>query len=109
MPNDYLQNYLPKGQYTKPRICPQDGCRAQTFTEMRGHVSTLTINNQMIRLQENSGNSGGRIPRTVNCHLLRDLCDSVAVGDVISVLALARVTTQAESDNSYRSCIYNQR
>ena len=66
----------PKGLYTRPRSCPQEGCRSQTFTEMRTHASTLTINSQMIRLQENSGNSGGRIPRTVNCHLIRDLCDS---------------------------------
>ena len=66
----------PKGLYTRPRCCPQEGCRSQTFTEMRTHASTLTINSQMIRLQENSGNSGGRIPRTVNCHLIRDLCDS---------------------------------
>ena len=68
---------------------------------MRTHVSTLTVNSQMIRLQENSGTSGGRIPRTVNCHLIRDLCDSVGVGDVISVIAVAKVTTEAESDNSY--------
>ena len=68
--NPYYHNMI------RPRSCPQEGCRSQTFTEMRTHASTLTINSQMIRLQENSGNSGGRIPRTVNCHLIRDLCDS---------------------------------
>ena len=66
---------------------------------MRSNASTLTINSQMIRLQESSSSCGGRIPRSVNCHLTRDLCDSVGVGDVINVIAVAKVTTEA--DQSY--------
>lgn len=89
----------PKGRYVKPQSCPTKGCRSQTFTEMRTNSATITINSQMIRLQENSQNSGGRVPRTVNCHLTRDLCDSVGVGDVVNVIAVAKVTT--EQDQSY--------
>ena len=89
----------PKGKFTKPKSCPQDGCKSQTFTEMRTNPSTITVNSQMIRLQESSSSSGGRIPRSINCHLTRDLCDSVGVGDVVTVIAVAKVTTEA--DQSY--------
>ncbi len=35
----------------------------------------------------------------MNCHLTRDLCDSVGVGDNVTIIAVAKVTT--EQDQSY--------
>lgn len=89
----------PKGRFTRPKRCPAEGCQSQTFTEMRTHPMTMTVNSQMVRLQECANTSGGRVPRTVNCHLTRELCDSVGVGDVVSMIAVARVST--EMDGSY--------
>lgn len=33
----------------------------------------------------------GRIPRTVECHLASDLCDSSMPGDVVTVTGIVRV------------------
>lgn len=34
----------------------------------------------------------GRIPRTVECHLTSDLCDSCVPGDTVTVTGIVRVT-----------------
>lgn len=34
----------------------------------------------------------GRIPRTVECHLTSDLCDSCVPGDTVTVAGIVRVT-----------------
>lgn len=35
----------------------------------------------------------GRIPRTVECHLTSDLCDSCVPGDTVTVTGIVRVTS----------------
>lgn len=35
----------------------------------------------------------GRIPRTVECHLTSDLCDSCVPGDTVTVAGIVRVTS----------------
>ena len=89
----------PKGRYVLPNKCPSEGCRSQTFTPLRSDPSTMTVNSQTIRLQESeAGNhhGGGRVPRSMNVHLTSELCDSVNVGDVVTLTAIVKVSTEAD-------------
>lgn len=87
----------PKGRYVRPNKCPSEGCRSQTFTPQRSHPATKTINSQMLRVQESEGRlqggNGGRLPRAMDLHFSNDLCDSVSVGDVISLTAIVKVSS----------------
>ena len=88
----------PKGRFVLPNKCPSDGCRSQTFTPCRSDPGTMTVNSQTIKLQESEGNyhGGGRVPRAMDCHLTSELCDSVNVGDVVTLTAIARLNTEAD-------------
>eukprot|EP00093_Oithona_nana_P009976 09976.XXX_141707_143827_1 [CDS] Oithona nana genome sequencing. len=87
----------PKGRYVRPNKCPSEGCRSQTFTPQRSHPATKTINSQMLRVQESEGRlqggNGGRLPRAMDLHFSNDLCDTVSVGDVISLTAIVKVSS----------------
>ena len=87
-----------KGRFVRPNKCPSDGCRSQTFTANRSNPSTITVNRQFIRLQESEGShqGGGRVPRSMDCLLTRELCDSVNVGDVVSLTAIVKVSTETD-------------
>lgn len=37
----------------------------------------------------------GRIPRTMECHLTSDLCDSCVPGDTVAVTAIVRVANES--------------
>ena len=39
---------------------------------------------------------GGRVPRTVDCELLEDLCDTVMPGDIVKVNGIVKVTSGDE-------------
>jgi DNA replicative helicase MCM subunit Mcm2 (Cdc46/Mcm family) len=62
----------------------------------------FSTNDHMITPQEIGNNlNGGRIPRTADCHLINDLCDSVTPGDVLSVTAVVKVSM--DTDGGARS------
>lgn len=49
---------------------------------------------RLLRVQELMGGEQretGRIPRTVECHLTSDLCDSCVPGDAVTVTGIVRV------------------
>lgn len=43
----------------------------------------------------------GRIPRTVECHLTSDLCDSCVPGDTVTVTGIVRVTNDGTHTHSH--------
>ncbi len=86
----------PKGKYTRPIRCPHDGCKSQTFTPQRSDPGTLTADSQNVRLQEMETSSNGRVPRTLDCFLVHDLCDSVKPGDVATFTGVVRVLAETE-------------
>ena len=95
----------PKGRYVRPNKCPSEGCRSQIFTPQRSHPATKTVNSQMIRVQEHEGRishgaGGGRLPRAMDVHFTNDLCDTVNVGDVITLTAVVKVTSD-QSDQMF--------
>ena len=47
----------------------------------------------------------GRIPRTVECHLTSDLCDSCVPGDAITVAGIVRVANDGKNTHMVRGCV----
>lgn len=45
----------------------------------------------------------GRIPRTLECHLTADLCDSCVPGDTVTVTGIVRVA----NDGTKHVCLYS--
>ena len=87
----------PEGKFRAPTKCPQ-GCRNQrNFVPLRSSKSTICVDRQMLRIQEVDDEDGGRVPRTVDCELLEDLCDSCMPGDVVKVTGVVKVTAGDEA------------
>uniref|UniRef100_A0A8C7I0L0 DNA helicase MCM8 n=1 Tax=Oncorhynchus kisutch TaxID=8019 RepID=A0A8C7I0L0_ONCKI len=86
---------LPHGKFTTPTKCVQPQCRSRSFIPNRSSPLTLTVDWQNIKVQELIGGEqreAGRIPRTVECHLTSDLCDSAVPGDTVTITGTVRVS-----------------
>uniref|UniRef100_A0A3B3B4M9 DNA helicase MCM8 n=1 Tax=Oryzias melastigma TaxID=30732 RepID=A0A3B3B4M9_ORYME len=94
---------LQHGKYATPTKCIQPGCRSRTFTPLRSSALTLTVDWQIIKVQEmmsGEQRETGRIPRTVECHLTSDLCDSCVPGDTVIVTGIVRVNNDGTDAHS---------
>uniref|UniRef100_A0A3P9N8Q9 DNA helicase MCM8 n=1 Tax=Poecilia reticulata TaxID=8081 RepID=A0A3P9N8Q9_POERE len=92
---------LQHGKYATPTKCIQPGCRTRSFLPLRSSPSTKTVDWQIIKVQELVGGEQretGRIPRTVECHLTSDLCDSCVPGDAVTVTGIVRVINDGNKD-----------
>ncbi|KAF8571446.1 hypothetical protein P879_00639 [Paragonimus westermani] len=99
----------PDGRYSSPSRCLTRGCRSRCFEPLLNHPDTVTVDTQLITIQEASeqdadhiqSESGastsslGRSPRCLNCRLTMDLADSCIPGDVVH---LAGVVTLLNTD-----------
>uniref|UniRef100_I3IYQ0 DNA helicase MCM8 n=1 Tax=Oreochromis niloticus TaxID=8128 RepID=I3IYQ0_ORENI len=86
---------LQHGKYTTPTKCGKPDCRSHTFIPIRNSPLTQTVDWQIIKVQElisGEQRETGRIPRTVECHLTSDLCDSCVPGDTVTVTGIVRVS-----------------
>uniref|UniRef100_A0A668AST9 DNA helicase MCM8 n=1 Tax=Myripristis murdjan TaxID=586833 RepID=A0A668AST9_9TELE len=91
---------LSHGKFATPTKCVQPECRSRSFTPIRSSPLTFTVDWQTIKVQELIGGEqreAGRIPRTVECHLTSDLCDSCVPGDTVTVTGIVRVTNDGTS------------
>uniref|UniRef100_A0A3Q2ZU07 DNA helicase MCM8 n=1 Tax=Kryptolebias marmoratus TaxID=37003 RepID=A0A3Q2ZU07_KRYMA len=92
---------LQHGKYATPTKCIQPGCRSRSFLPIRSSPLTQTVDWQIIKVQELMGGEQretGRIPRTVECHLTSDLCDSCVPGDTVTVTGIVRVINDGNKD-----------
>uniref|UniRef100_A0A7N6APX8 DNA helicase MCM8 n=1 Tax=Anabas testudineus TaxID=64144 RepID=A0A7N6APX8_ANATE len=92
---------LQHGKYATPTKCIQPECRSRSFAPSRSSPLTHTVDWQIIKVQELMGGEQretGRIPRTVECHLTSDLCDSCVPGDTVTVTGIVRVTNDGNKD-----------
>ncbi|XP_066280875.1 DNA helicase MCM8-like [Branchiostoma lanceolatum] len=90
---------LPEGKYCLPTKCPAPDCRGRSFVPLQNHQLTETVDWQTIKVQElitDENREAGRIPRTVECELTRDLVDSCAPGDVVTVTGIVKVMSSEE-------------
>ncbi|XP_056148011.1 DNA helicase MCM8 [Lampris incognitus] len=100
---------LPLGKFTSPIKCVQPECRSRTFIPNRSSPLTHTVDWQIIKVQEliaGEQREAGRIPRTVECHLTSDLCDSCVPGDTVTVTGIVRVTSDGTSRGKKDQCMF---
>ncbi|KAF0027783.1 hypothetical protein F2P81_020524 [Scophthalmus maximus] len=91
------------------RLCIQPDCRSRSFLPSRSSPLTHTVDWQIIKVQELMGGEQretGRIPRTVECHLTSDLCDSCVPGDTVTVTGIVRVTNDGSSRVNKDQCMF---
>ncbi|XP_046886503.1 DNA helicase MCM8 [Hypomesus transpacificus] len=101
---------LPHGKFTTPTKCVQPECRSRSFTPNRSSPLTQTVDWQTIKVQELIGGEqreAGRIPRTVECELAQDLCDSCVPGDTVTITGTVRVSNEeGSSRGSKDKCMF---
>ncbi|KAG0233290.1 DNA replication licensing factor mcm8 [Actinomortierella wolfii] len=89
-----LKAHLIDGKFCYPTSCPTPGCRARQFTPQRGvGYDTETVDWQSIRIQEKLPDDkldAGRVPRTIECEVTRELVDRVVPGDVVEVTGIVK-------------------
>uniref|UniRef100_A0A8C5AQR1 DNA helicase MCM8 n=1 Tax=Gadus morhua TaxID=8049 RepID=A0A8C5AQR1_GADMO len=100
---------LPHGSFTTPVKCPQPECRSRSFTADRRSPLTHAVDWQTIKVQElicGEQREAGRIPRTVECQLTSDLCDSCVPGDTVTVTGIVRVASDGTSKGKKDQCMF---
>uniref|UniRef100_A0A3Q3FY03 DNA helicase MCM8 n=1 Tax=Labrus bergylta TaxID=56723 RepID=A0A3Q3FY03_9LABR len=100
---------LQHGKYATPTKCIQSECRSRSFVPCRSSPLTHTVDWQIIKVQELMGGEQretGRIPRTVECHLNSDLCDSCVPGDTVTVTGIVRVTNDGTTRGNKDQCMF---
>ena len=92
--------YQMEGRFTAPTRCV-GGCKnSRNFLPLRSSRSTVCVDRQVVRLQEvleEESGEGGRVPRTVECELTEDLCDSCQPGDIVKLSGVVKVVSSEES------------
>ncbi|XP_072293462.1 DNA helicase MCM8 [Eucyclogobius newberryi] len=100
---------LQHGNYSTPTKCALPNCRSRTLVPCRSSPLTQTVDWQIIKVQELMGGEqreAGRIPRTVECHLTSDLCDSCVPGDTVTVTGIVRVTKEGLHKGNKDQCMF---
>uniref|UniRef100_UPI0037E8A5DF DNA helicase MCM8 n=1 Tax=Semicossyphus pulcher TaxID=241346 RepID=UPI0037E8A5DF len=100
---------LQHGKYATPIKCIEPECRSRSFVPCRSSPLTHTVDWQIIKVQELIGGEQretGRIPRTVECHLTSDLCDSCVPGDTVTVTGIVRVTNDGTTRGNKDQCMF---
>lgn len=94
---------FPDGKYKPPLKCTLFGCRGKNFKPDKSNGKTNnSIDWQRIRIQEKLANDqidSGRVPRTVECELTRDLVDKIVPGDVVVCTGIVKVLATEEGGN----------
>ncbi|XP_052039669.1 DNA helicase MCM8 [Apodemus sylvaticus] len=101
---------LPDGKYNLPTKCPVPACRGRSFAPLRSSPLTVTLDWQLIKIQElmsDAQREAGRIPRTIECELVHDLVDSCVPGDTVTVTGIVKVSnTEEGSRNKNDKCMF---
>ncbi|XP_055462059.1 DNA helicase MCM8 isoform X1 [Psammomys obesus] len=101
---------LPDGKYNLPTKCPVPACRGKSFAPLRSSPLTVTMDWQLIKIQElmsDAQREAGRIPRTIECELVHDLVDSCVPGDTVTITGVVKVSnTEEGSRNKNDKCMF---
>ena len=90
--------YQPECKFQAPSKC-RPGCRnTKNFTPLRSSRKTICVDRQTIKVQElcDSTLELGRVPRTLECELTEELCDTLLPGDVARLTGVVKVVTCQE-------------
>lgn len=75
-------------KYITPDSCDDPRCYSKSFSPIRNHPLTEITDRQTIILQETLSDlhrESGRMPRTIEIAVTRDLSDTASPGDVVTV------------------------
>ena len=104
--NSLISVEQPLGVFTQPRQCNSikgKPCRSFYFSPLRSHEQTINVDWQLVRLQETLHIEKGRIPRTIECFLTADLCDSAIPGDVVNITGVLMTKVATDSKNGFNN------
>nr|XP_045013632.1 DNA helicase MCM8 isoform X2 [Jaculus jaculus] len=93
---------LPDGKYSLPTKCPVPACRGKSFTPLHSSPLTVTMDWQLIKIQElmsDAQREAGRIPRTIECEFVHDLVDSCVPGDIVTITGIVKVSNAEEANS----------
>lgn len=100
---------FPDGKYKAPLKCTGPGCKSRVMVADKLPLSSSTFDWQKIRVQEKLSNDqleSGRIPRTIECELTRDLVDKIVPGDVVRVSGVLKVLAADDSKGKSAQMFY---
>jgi len=86
-------------RYMTPEKCTNKSCRCTKFEPLREHPLTEITDWQTIKLQEKLSEDqreAGRMPRTIEIELSRDLTDTASPGDVVTITGIVKVVNAEE-------------
>ncbi|KAJ2646941.1 DNA replication licensing factor mcm8 [Coemansia sp. RSA 1250] len=95
-----------EGKHEMPAKCTTQGCKSRMFDIERSvSTGTRTVDWQQIRIQEKVNDDPrdpGRVPRSIDAELLRDLVDTVVPGDVVNCTGIVKVMQSDEGKGKGR-------
>jgi len=99
-----ITKHFTDGKYSLPNSC-RGGCKSRAFLPDR--TTAETTDWQRVRIQEiltDDQHEAGRIPRTIECELTKDLVDKCVPGDQVSICGVVKVvsTDQFAQGRMYR-------
>jgi DNA helicase MCM8 len=101
-----MLRYFVENTYNPPFQCKNKSCKSKKFEPDR--YNAVTVDWQRIRIQEivekEEQHEAGRIPRTVECEIAKDLVESCVPGDQVTVCGVVKVisTDQHAEGGSFR-------
>ncbi|XP_065324514.1 DNA helicase MCM8-like isoform X2 [Gordionus sp. m RMFG-2023] len=107
---------LTDGKLSYPNHCNADACNSRSFSPLLDSSFNQFINSQTIKLQELNEEDSlkenkteverevGRIPRSIECLLYRDLIDICLPGDQIT---LSGIVKASQSDGKKEKCMFS--
>uniref|UniRef100_H2YE22 DNA helicase MCM8 n=1 Tax=Ciona savignyi TaxID=51511 RepID=H2YE22_CIOSA len=93
-------------KYSTPNKCVSPACRGRNFEPLRSHPLTEITDWQIVKLQETvceEQRETGRMPRTVEIELSRDLADTASPGDVVTITGNCIVKVKKSEDGNHYS------
>lgn len=90
--SNHQRRYFKDGTFTIPTTCKMPSCKSKSH--LHDTTKASTIDWQKIKIQEilsDSSNEAGRIPKTIEVELTRDLVDKCIPGDHITICGIVKV------------------
>jgi DNA helicase MCM8 len=95
--------FFQDGKFIPPDKCINRSCKGRTFLPDRS--SAVTVDWQKIRLQEivenDSQHEAGRIPRTVEIEMTKDMVEAAVPGDQVSICGTVKMISTDQNSEKY--------
>ncbi|MEN2495539.1 MAG: DNA replication licensing factor mcm8 [Marteilia pararefringens] len=97
--------------YNVPKRCGTETCNSKSFEPLRSHRSTITVESQIIRIQEFcddlDNDQGGRVPHSIDCQLIGPFADKLIPGDLIFLSGILKAKENTSNRNVPATNVYD--